>query len=98
MDEVQTAKMIREAATDTNRRKQKIMSGFASMKLNEQPTLMKEFHLSVQGDFEKVPARVLQPPTLLYDRKQVNVVKGSMARRQVFKPMRFTREYLTICV
>ncbi|XP_076684967.1 argonaute 2 isoform X5 [Andrena cerasifolii] len=86
MDEVQTSKMIREAATDTNKRKQKIMSGFASMKLNEQPTLMKEFHLSVQGEFEKVPARVLQAPQLQYDQKRVNVFKGVWRAEKFLNP------------
>lgn len=46
------------------------------MNLNEQPTLTKEFRISVQGEFEKVPARVLQAPKLMYRNKEVNVMKG----------------------
>ncbi|XP_043264089.1 protein argonaute-2 isoform X2 [Colletes gigas] len=76
MDETQTSKMIRYAATDTHTRKQRIMNGFAKMRLNQQPTLMKEFDLSVQGEFEKVPARVLQAPKLKYKENEVNVFKG----------------------
>ncbi|XP_076639294.1 argonaute 2 isoform X2 [Colletes latitarsis] len=75
-DEVQTSKVIRYAATDTHTRKQKIMNGFAKMRLDQQPTLMKEFNLSVQGEFEKVPARVLQAPKLKYKENEVNVFKG----------------------
>ncbi|XP_054013993.1 protein argonaute-2 isoform X2 [Hylaeus anthracinus] len=76
MDESQTSKMIREAATNTNTRKDKIMRGFANMRLNQQPTLTKEFNLSVTGEFEKVPARVLDAPKLKYLERQVNVMKG----------------------
>ncbi|KAK1126616.1 hypothetical protein K0M31_004243 [Melipona bicolor] len=76
MDDSQTTKMIREAATDTKTRKEKILKGFANMKLNDQPTLVNEFQFSVQGEFEKVPARVLQAPKLRYYEKDVNVYKG----------------------
>ncbi|XP_078039817.1 argonaute 2 [Augochlora pura] len=77
MDESQTSQLIKYAATDTGRRKQKIMNGFARMKLNEEPTLVKEFNLSVSPNFEKVPARVLDPPQLLYGvQRPVNVMKG----------------------
>ncbi|XP_076181590.1 argonaute 2 [Ptiloglossa arizonensis] len=77
MDEVQTTKMIREAATNTQKRKEKILNGFANMKLNEQPTLAKEFNLSVEGNFEKIPARVLKAPILKYKEREVNVFKGT---------------------
>ncbi|CAL7942898.1 unnamed protein product [Xylocopa violacea] len=76
LDKAQTAKMVREAATSTHIRKEKIMKGFANMNLNNQQTLTNEFHLSVQGEFEKVPARVLEAPMLQYDKRQVRVQKG----------------------
>ncbi|KOX67889.1 Protein argonaute-2 [Melipona quadrifasciata] len=76
MDDSQTTKMIREAATDAKTRKEKILKGFANMKLNDQPTLVNEFHFSVQGEFEKVPARVLEAPKLTYYERDVNVHKG----------------------
>ncbi|XP_060818743.1 protein argonaute-2-like isoform X1 [Bombus pascuorum] len=77
LDEAQTAKMIRETATSADTRKQKILSSFANMKLNDQPSLLNEFHFSVHGQFEKVPARVLEAPKLQYNARQVNVFKGT---------------------
>lgn len=55
------------------------------MNLNEQPTLMNEFHLSVQGEFEKVPARILPAPVLQY-KNRVNVVKGVWRADKFIKP------------
>lgn len=55
------------------------------MNLNQQPVLVNEFHFSVHGEFEKVPARVLQAPALKYDHKQVNVFKGT------WKPEKFLK-------
>ncbi|XP_046490379.1 protein argonaute-2 [Neodiprion pinetum] len=75
MDEIQTSNMIKAAATSTNIRKQKIMNAFASINFNNDPCV-KEFGLSVGGGFEKVPARVLDPPVLMYDR-QVRVSRGT---------------------
>nr|XP_034189444.1 protein argonaute-2 [Osmia lignaria]XP_034189445.1 protein argonaute-2 [Osmia lignaria] len=86
LNEDQTTNLIRHAATDTRTRKAKIMAGFASMNLNQQPTLMNEFHLSVQGEFEKVPARILQAPVLQYNKNQVNVVKGVWRADKFIKP------------
>ncbi|XP_076662245.1 argonaute 2 [Halictus rubicundus] len=87
MDETQTSKMIKFAATDTRRRKEKIMNGFARMRINDQPTLTKEFKLSVSHDFEQVPARVLEPPQLKYDRPTpVNVMKGVWRAEKFLKP------------
>ncbi|XP_017765394.1 PREDICTED: protein argonaute-2 [Eufriesea mexicana] len=85
MDEVQVSKMIREAATDTKTRKAKIMSQFANMNLNQQPSLLNEFHFSIHGEFEKVPARVLQAPVLKYDQKEVNVFKGTWRPEKFLK-------------
>lgn len=57
------------------------------MRINEQPTLMKEFNLSVSHDFEKVPARVLEAPQLQYDRPTpVNVMKGVWRAEKFLKP------------
>ncbi|XP_017882046.1 protein argonaute-2 isoform X2 [Ceratina calcarata] len=75
LNEEQTKRMIRAAATKPDERKHKILEKFAQMNLNDQPTLTNEFHLSVQGQFERVPARVLAAPTLHYNRP-VTVAKG----------------------
>ncbi|XP_076229026.1 protein argonaute-2-like [Nomia melanderi] len=77
MDESQTSALIRQAATDTRKRKEKIMNGLRQMNINEQPTLMKEFNLSVSQKFEEIPARVLEAPKLKYARQEpVRVTKG----------------------
>ncbi|XP_043510575.1 protein argonaute-2 [Frieseomelitta varia] len=86
MNDIQTSKMIREAATDTKKRKQKILEGFAKMDVNHQPTLVNEFHFSVQGEFEKVPARVLQAPMLEYHEKNINVQKGTWRADKFLNP------------
>ncbi|XP_076281577.1 argonaute 2 isoform X2 [Lasioglossum baleicum] len=86
MDESQTTKMIRYAATSTDIRKQKIMNGFSKMKINEQPALVQEFKLSVSHDFEKVPARVLPAPKLKYESfKEVTVSKGQWRAEKFLK-------------
>ncbi|XP_076752627.1 argonaute 2 [Xylocopa sonorina] len=86
LDDVQTSKMIREAATNTDSRKAKILNGFDKMNLNNQPTLTNEFHLSVQGEFEQIPARVLPAPLLQYKERQVKVQKGVWRADKFYKP------------
>ena len=44
------------------------------MRFNEDPS-MKEFGISVGGEFERVDARVLEPPTL-FDVRAIRVNKG----------------------
>ncbi|XP_012168271.2 protein argonaute-2 isoform X1 [Bombus terrestris] len=86
LDDVQTSKMIRETATNTQIRKEKILNGFAKMDLNHQPSLLNEFHFSVRGEFEKVPARVLEAPKLQYNDRQVDVFKGTWRADKFLKP------------
>ncbi|XP_025603016.2 protein argonaute-2-like isoform X2 [Athalia rosae] len=75
MDEIQTSNMIKAAATSTDVRKRKIMNAFASINFNNDPCV-KEFGLSVGGGFEKVPARVLEPPMINYQDRDMRVNKG----------------------
>ncbi|XP_071857874.1 protein argonaute-2-like [Bombus fervidus] len=96
LDDVQTSKMIRETATDAQLRKDKIMSGFAKMDLNGQPSLLNEFHFSVHGEFEKVPARVLEAPKLQYKDKQVNVLKGTWRADKFLTPCHLPENSWTI--
>lgn len=56
------------------------------MDLNHQPSLLNEFHFSVHGEFEKVPARVLEAPKLQYNDRQVNVFKGAWRADKFLKP------------
>ncbi|KAK0073829.1 hypothetical protein PV325_009163, partial [Microctonus aethiopoides] len=72
----QTRRMIKEAAhQDPATRKGQILEAFNGMKYNQDPTL-KEFGITLGGDFETVNARVLTPPTLQYATRTVNVSKG----------------------
>ncbi|KAI4472384.1 hypothetical protein M0802_016878 [Mischocyttarus mexicanus] len=68
--------MIKYAATNTTIRKEKILEGFKALKMNDYPTLQKEFKFSINPQFEEVEARVLNPPMLSYDREEVQVRKG----------------------
>ncbi|KAK2585444.1 hypothetical protein KPH14_010107 [Odynerus spinipes] len=77
MDDKQTREMIKYAATSTTKRKQKIMDGFRALRLNDNPTMKNEFNLSVRAEFEKVPARVLNPPKLEYNKSIVSVTRGT---------------------
>lgn len=54
------------------------------MRYNQDPC-MKEFGISVSGEFEKVPARVLDPPQLQYQNQKAFVKRG------VWKPTKFLR-------
>lgn len=48
---------------------------------------MREFDVSISGEFEKVPARVLEPPQLAYiNNKTVNVSKGVWRADKFFEP------------
>ncbi|XP_031370648.1 protein argonaute-2 isoform X1 [Apis dorsata] len=96
MNKIQTSKMIRETATNTQKRKEKIMNSFAKMNLNQQPTLMNEFHFSVNAEFEKVPARVLKPPKLQYKEKEVTVCKGTWKAEKFFSPCVLPKNLWTI--
>lgn len=67
------------------------------MNLNEQPSLTKEFHLSVQGEFEKVPARVLEPPALQYHNQvNVKVFKGTWRAAKFLIPCELPENSWTI--
>ncbi|XP_031786529.1 protein argonaute-2 [Nasonia vitripennis] len=81
----QTSSMIKFAATGTEERKNKIMNAFNSMRHNEDPC-MKEFGVSVSGEFETVPARVLDPPQLRYQNQNVTVIKGAWRASQFVQP------------
>lgn len=96
MNKIQTSKMVRETATNTQKRKEKIMNGFAKMNLNQQPTLMNEFHFSVNTEFEKVPARVLKAPKLQYKEKEITVSKGTWKADKFFSPCVLPKNLWTI--
>lgn len=57
--------MIREAATNTDKRKEKVMSILRQINYNQSETV-RNFGLSVDNKFAEVPARILRPPELRY--------------------------------
>ncbi|XP_064212606.1 argonaute-2b isoform X2 [Tribolium castaneum] len=76
MNENQTSAMIRKAATSTDVRKDKIMQTLRTANYNNDPCI-REFGFSVSNNFEKLDARVLNPPSLLYaDNAQIKPSKG----------------------
>lgn len=76
MSETQTSNLIRKTATDTQTRKKKIMSYIKDAQYNIQPEV-REFGFSVASKLEKVNARVLDPPKLLYaGRKEITPSRG----------------------
>lgn len=84
MNEIQTSKMIRYAATSTEVRKNKIMTATQSANYNRSPVIQ-EFGFSVGNEFEKVDARILPPPTLLYaESRTVAPAKGVWATNNKF--------------
>ncbi|KAE8573396.1 Putative Argonaute 2 [Halyomorpha halys] len=75
MNDTQTRTMVKEAAVDTERRKQKILKSIDQIRFNEDPCL-REFGLSVDDQFTKVKARIMNAPTVEYREKPVPVRQG----------------------
>ncbi|XP_053593614.1 protein argonaute-2 [Microplitis demolitor] len=76
LNDEQTRRMIKEAAKPAPERKARIEDALHSINFNADPT-MQEFGISLNGQLEKVDARVLDPPALQYaDIKNVRVQKG----------------------
>ncbi|KAL2726585.1 protein argonaute-2-like [Vespula squamosa] len=97
MDEMQTSKMIRFAATSSDRRKEKILEGFRALKINDHPTMRNEFNLSVKSEFERVPARVLNAPKLNYNNNDiVSVMKGVWRAKKFLNPSTLLDKQWTI--
>ncbi|XP_058066688.1 protein argonaute-2-like [Anopheles bellator] len=60
-----TAKIIKFAATSVQERKEKIMRLSTSVAYNNSPTLI-DFGVGVGKEFEKLSARIIDPPTVVY--------------------------------
>lgn len=86
MTENQTSKMIRHAATSTDIRKRKIVDGIARANYNNHPCV-KEFGFSVGNEFQKLDARVLQPPQIQYAQRIVPVSRGVWRSDQFVAPV-----------
>lgn len=89
LTENQARNMIRESATSTKVRKQKILDALNNANLN-MSNPVREFGFSVARDFEKVTARVLEPPLLDYQRT-VMVKKGTWNAMSFMQPATITK-------
>lgn len=67
--------MIREAATSTDIRKQKIMKILNQINYNGANSVQ-GFGLRVADQFAEIPARILDAPTLQYKNKTVRPARG----------------------
>lgn len=75
-NEYQTRKIIKVAATSTDKRKAKIMELINKVKHNQSP-IIRGFGIEVDTNFATVPARCLEAPKIQYaDNKVVNVKNG----------------------
>lgn len=73
--ENQTRNLIREAATNTEVRKNKIMDLLRTISHNNAP-IIQGFGLQIATDFAKVPARKLDAPEIQYQNSCARVNKG----------------------
>ncbi|XP_029175629.1 protein argonaute-2 isoform X4 [Nylanderia fulva] len=84
LDEEQTTKMIKYAATDAPTRKYRIEQAFRKIDVNNSPVMRNEFHLSVRPEMKQVAARVLPPPDLQYNNKK-GIVRQGIWKMQAFQ-------------
>lgn len=73
--ENQTRALIKEAATNTDARKNKILQLLDQIRHNDTP-IIQGFGLQIATDFAKVPARKLNAPEIQYANQSVFVNKG----------------------
>lgn len=91
--EMQTRNMIKVAATSTDVRKEKIMDMLQKIAHNQSSTL-KQFGISVGSEFSRIPARILDAPTLEYKNGRTIVPsKGQwrIDRLEFLQPKNVTR-------
>lgn len=74
LSENQTAVMVKNAARPPAERRQTIENCIKDIRYNQDPVL-KDFGIEVQEQFAKIPARVLDQPTLAYAQKVILKIK-----------------------
>lgn len=77
--------MIKEAATDTDTRKRKIVDVMKDFNYNTCDTV-KGFGLYVDSKFAEITARILDAPTLKYAKKTVKPVRGVWRGEEFISP------------
>lgn len=78
---MQTRNMIREAATSTDVRKQKIYDILRKLQPNMSETV-KQFGLNISNQFAEVDARLLNPPALEYGGKRTVMPRDGVWRAE----------------
>lgn len=78
---MQTRNMIREAATSTDVRKNKIMDMLRRIDHNSSQVI-KKFGIGVGNEFTEIPARILDPPDLMYDKDRIARPKNGQWRSE----------------
>ncbi|KAF5303929.1 hypothetical protein FQA39_LY01714 [Lamprigera yunnana] len=96
MTPIQTANLIKIAATSTDVRKKNIME-FVSRANHNNDMCAREFGISVNPEFTKVPARVLDPPVLKYSNNTVKPSRG-VWRSGKFDDASPLNDWFIVCV
>ncbi|XP_053668038.1 protein argonaute-2-like [Anopheles marshallii] len=81
-----TREIIRYAATNTQKRKDKIKELTSMMRYNACPTLL-DFGIAVGNEFEKVPARIIDAPPIEYaTNKTITPMSGVWKSEKFLQP------------
>ncbi|XP_050459784.1 protein argonaute-2-like isoform X2 [Cataglyphis hispanica] len=96
LDEEQTTKMIKYAATPAPIRKQRIESAFAMIEVNNSLTMKQEFHLAVNPEMKQVNARILPAPVLQYNERIARVNKGIWQMQTFLRASNLEKDTWTI--
>ncbi|KAF5277709.1 hypothetical protein FQR65_LT03689 [Abscondita terminalis] len=92
----QTSSMIKIAATSTTDRKQKIMQGIRTANYSTD-SCAGEFNILVNQDFAKIQARILEPPSLQYNNRQV-IPRAGVWRADKFSSPGVLSNWSIVCV
>ncbi|CAL1679989.1 unnamed protein product [Lasius platythorax] len=82
LNDEQTTRMIKEAATKPDMRQKRIIEAFENINVNESPIMKQEFHLSVSEQMKIVNAKILDAPKLRYKNEKLASVSDGVWRMQ----------------
>lgn len=90
MNETQTAAMVKAAATGTDIRRGKVMDAMRRINFGGS-RLLQDFGIGVSNQMERVKARVLEPPSVGYQGREMRVEKGVWRADKFLKPCEVTK-------
>ncbi|GAB1863530.1 Eukaryotic translation initiation factor 2C 2 [Camponotus japonicus] len=99
LNNVQTSKMIKIAAMSAPDRKKEIEKSkgvFDKLVENNSNIMLHEFQLSVENKMEKVNARILNAPNIIYANTIVKVIKGTWQMQKFMQPINLEKNQWTI--